>query len=56
MNESHGETLRHFVDFRGRMNGRSFRGDFMKYHGPLDLTEVQGGYIVSVEEVESQEG
>jgi hypothetical protein len=28
----------------------------MKFRGPLDLTEVQGGYSVSVERFEAQEG
>jgi hypothetical protein len=56
-NESFGETLLHFAESsEGEQTDEIFGGDFMKFHGPLDLMEVQGGYSVSVEEVRSSGG
>jgi hypothetical protein len=46
-----GRTRRHFGGLRkGERMVEILRGDFMKFRGPLDLAEVQGGYSVSVEE------
>jgi hypothetical protein len=52
-----GRTHRHFGGLRkGERTEKILWGDFVKFCGPLDLTEVQGGYSVSVEEVRAQEG
>jgi hypothetical protein len=52
VNESRGKTLLHFTALeKGRTNDEIFGEDCTKFRGPLDLTEVRGGYSVSVEEV-----
>jgi hypothetical protein len=56
VNKFRGGTLSHFVDSKGRTDGRNSPRRFREFREPLDLAEVQGDTARSVKRFKAQEG